>query len=151
MLLPTFSDQLFSEEGTGGAALENPPVPYDKAIKKNRDARKCSSHNDSEAIRNKRGRSPQSKSVQQIKPTGGKQSPRNAQKKSIAYAANTTLHTNKANNPLSRSRDAPPRGRSVNDKPSSTNGGKVDQTSADVLHASSDEAVVTRVSVDAQR
>ena len=151
MLLPTFSDQHFSEEGTGGAALENRPVPYNKSIKKNRDARKCSSHNDSEAIRNKRARSPQSKSVQQIKPTGSKQSPRNAQKTSIAYAANTTLHANKTKNPLSKSCDAPPRGTSVNAKTPSTNGGKVDHTSADVLHALSDAAVVTRVSIDTER
>ena len=151
MLLPTFSDQHFSEEGTGGAALENAPVPYDRSIKKNRDARKCFSHNDSEASRNKRGRSPQSKSVQQMKPTGSKQSPRNAQKTSIAHAANTTFYANKTKNPLSKSCDAPPSGRYVNDKPPSTNGGKVDQTSADVLHALSDAAVVTRVSIDAQR
>ncbi|KAI0223454.1 hypothetical protein LSAT2_025358 [Lamellibrachia satsuma] len=123
VLLPSFPDQQFSEEATGGAALENPPVPYEKsAVKKSHDARKCSSHNESATTRSHRGDSPQSKSVQQIKQgtpsTVNKHSPR----KLLANTAATNFHASRAGR-------LTPRKGSVDKQPSTKND-KVEQTGA---------------------
>ena len=123
VLLPSYSGQPFSEEGTGGAALENAPVSYEKSLaKKGLDARKCSSHNESARIRPKKDG--QSKSVQQIEQaatsTATRQAGRQSPRKGLANAAATSFHADKGFHA---------KGRSTSKQPASK-GGKAKETQA---------------------
>ena len=123
VLLPSYTDQPFSEEGTGGAALENAPVSYEKSsAKKGVDARKCSSHNESARVRPKKDG--QSKSVQQIEQgatsTATRQAGRQSPRKGLANAAATSFNADKGFRA---------KGRSTSKQPASKSG-KAKQTQA---------------------